>query len=123
MQDKQKVTLYLPPQLHRQLKIKSAIDEASMSALVERAISFFLEHPEVVDEVEMSSGNQGQTHRVYTCPECASALVQREGDLLALKSQPSVLADGFSEELAAEKVRERIGISGEVQDQESLVTC
>jgi plasmid stability protein len=48
MQDKQKVTLYLPPGLHRQLKIRAAVDTDSMSAMVERAIVFYLRHPELV---------------------------------------------------------------------------
>ena len=42
MQDKQKVTLYLPLGTHRQLKIRAAIDEESMSGLVEKAIAFYL---------------------------------------------------------------------------------
>ena len=32
MQDKQKVTLYLPPELHRELKIKAAVEAEPMSA-------------------------------------------------------------------------------------------
>ncbi len=56
MQDKHKVTLYLPPELHRQLKIRSAVDLEPMSAIAERALVFYLKHPEVVDEVEASQG-------------------------------------------------------------------
>ncbi|MDJ0516275.1 MAG: hypothetical protein QNJ74_08430 [Trichodesmium sp. MO_231.B1] len=90
MQDKQKVTLYIQPELHRKLKIRAAVDSEPMSSIAERAILFYLENPEVVDE---SGSIYGQTHRVYTCPECTSSLVMREGELLSLKSQPSVLAD------------------------------
>lgn len=90
MQDKQKVTLYLPPELHRQLKIRAAVDAEPMSAIAERAIVFYLAHPEVVDEVEAA---YGQTHRVYACPDCASSVVLRDGDLVSLKGQPSILAD------------------------------
>jgi hypothetical protein len=72
MQEKQKVTLYLPPNLHRQLKVKAAIDTDSMSALVEKAISFYLRHPETVEEIEAS---YGKTHQVHVCPECNAAMV------------------------------------------------
>ncbi|NEP78794.1 MAG: hypothetical protein F6K17_15480 [Okeania sp. SIO3C4] len=90
MQDKQKVTLYIQPELHRKLKIRAAVDSEPMSSIAERAILFYLEHPEVVDEV---GSIYGQTHRVYTCPECTSSVVMREGELASLKNQPSVLAD------------------------------
>lgn len=126
MQDKQKVTLYLPPQLHRQLKIQSAIDEASMSSTVERAVAFFLQHPDVVAEVEASQQSQGQTHRIYSCPQCASDLVQRDGELMAIGSQPSILTDDLDElagELSVERVREQIRAQEATQENESLVTC
>jgi DNA-directed RNA polymerase subunit RPC12/RpoP len=71
MQDKQKVTLYLPPELHRQLKIRAAVDGEPMSSIAQRAIVFYLENPEVVDEM---GSHYGQTHRVYSCPECASSV-------------------------------------------------
>lgn len=122
MQDKQKVTLYLPPQLHRQLKIQAAIDEVSMSSTVERAVAFLLQHPDVVAQVEDNHQSQGQTHRIYSCPDCASALVQRDGALVALRSQPTVLTDNLDDlagELSVERVREQI----KAQEAESLVTC
>ena len=90
MQDKQKVTLYIQPELHRQLKIRAAVDSEPMSSIAERAILFYLENPEVVDE---ASSIYGQTHRVYTCPDCTSSVVIREGDLVSVKNQPSLLAD------------------------------
>ncbi|MEB3342724.1 hypothetical protein [Okeania sp.] len=91
MQDKQKVTLYIQPKLHRQLKIRAAVDSEPMSSIAERAILFYLENSEIVDD-ELGSIH-GQTHRVYTCPDCSSSLVIREGELLSLKSQPSLQAD------------------------------
>lgn len=97
MQDKQKVTLYLPPALHRQLKVKAALDDQSMSGLVEQAILFYLNHPEVVEDVEGST-TYGKTHQVFFCPECASGLVVREGEMVSLKNQPSVLMDGLEGE-------------------------
>ncbi len=115
MQDKQKVTFYLSPELHRQLKIKSAVDTTSMSDLVEQAMSFYLRHPEVVDEVEASVGH---THRVYNCPECTSNLVVKQGELVALVSQLSVLDD---EDLV--KVQEEVKARNDSAGQEELVPC
>lgn len=94
MQDKQKVTLYLPAELHRQLKIKAAIDSEPMSALAERAIVFYLTHSEVVEEYETI---HGQVHRVYACPDCSHSYVIRDGELVSLMEQSAVLED--SEEL------------------------
>lgn len=90
MQERQKVTLYLPPSLHRQLKIKAAIEGESMSALVERAIGFYLGHPEVVEEVEAA---YGKTHQVHICPECNAAMVLRDGKMVSLKNQPTVVEE------------------------------
>lgn len=91
MQDKQKVTLYLKPELHRQLKIQAAVDCEPMSEIAERAIGFYLEHPEVVEETQASGF--GSTHRVYDCPECSSPLVLRTGEMVSLREQPNVLED------------------------------
>ncbi|MCG9893650.1 MAG: hypothetical protein MH252_21580 [Thermosynechococcaceae cyanobacterium MS004] len=90
MQDKQKVTLYLPPELHRELKIKAAVEADPMSAIAERAIAFYLHHSEVVDEVEASA--HGSVHQVYSCPECATSVVLRSNALIPLNYQ-SVLID------------------------------
>ncbi len=116
MQDKQKVTLYLPPGLHRQLKIRAAVDSDSMSAMVERAIVFYLHHPEVVDEVEAS---YGKTHRVYSCPECSSSVVIKDGEMLSLKNQPSLI----DEDLPVEKVREEVSSRTPSEGEEQLVPC
>jgi hypothetical protein len=97
MQDKQKVTLYLPPNLHRQLKIKAAVEAESMSGLVEKAIAFYLHHPEAVEQ----SISHGSSHQVHNCPSCTTSLVMRDGDLVKLESHPTVIA----EELAIDKVR------------------
>ncbi|MEY2983885.1 MAG: hypothetical protein RLZZ568_502 [Cyanobacteriota bacterium] len=94
MQDKQKVTLYMPPGIHRQLRIRSAIDAESMSAIVERAIDFYLKHPDKVEAEEKSA--YGKTHQVHICPECDAAMVMRDGQMVSLKDQPSVLTDESS---------------------------
>ena len=114
MQDKQKVTLYLPPGLHRQLKIRAAVDLDSMSALVERAIVFYLDHPEVVDEVEAT---YGKTHQVYTCPGCSSSVVLKDEKMISLDQQSGIL----TEELPVEKVREEVNSRTDSQGEEELV--
>lgn len=115
MQDKQKVTLYLPPELHRQLKIRAAVDSEPMSTIAERAIDFYLTHPGVVEEVESS---YGRSHKVYSCPDCSSSVVMRDGEMVSLKNQPSVLAD---EGLTVEKVQ--IKSNTDQQGEEQLVPC
>ncbi len=91
MEDKQKVTLYLSADVHRQLKIAAVVEQETMSTLAERAIEFLLEHPEVL--AEYAEQKHGNVHRVYSCPECASALVLRAGELAALVNQPTVIDD------------------------------
>jgi hypothetical protein len=114
MQEKQKVTLYLPPNLHRQLKVKAAIDTDSMSALVEKAISFYLRHPETVEEIEAS---YGKTHQVHVCPECNAAMVMRDGEMISLKDQPSIVDDEFS------LIGDTQEIDGNKENQEELIPC
>ena len=116
MQEKQKVTLYLPPGLHRQLKIRSAIDTESMSGMVEKALKFYLKHPEVVEEVEAL---HGKAHQVYSCPECSSSLINKDGQMISLKEQPGVLA----QELPVEKVRDQASSRNNSQGEEELVPC
>jgi hypothetical protein len=75
-----KVTLYLPTDLHRQLKIRSAVEGEAMSSIAKRALDFYLAHgDEVVDSQEPSLG---QTHRIHNCPSCESSVVFREGELV-----------------------------------------
>lgn len=117
MQDKQKVTLYLPPGVHRQLKIKAAIDDESMSGIVERAIAFYIQHPEKVEEVETAA--HGKAYQVHVCPECEAALVMRDGQMVSLKNQPSIIADEF-----AIDVRESVPLSVDgAEAEEVLVPC
>jgi hypothetical protein len=86
-----------------------------MSTIVERAIVFYLDHPDVVDEVEAI---QGKTHRVYSCPTCSTSVVMREGEMVALENQVGVLAE---EALPVEKVREEARTDS--QGEEQLVPC
>ncbi|MDJ0535369.1 MAG: hypothetical protein QNJ70_23270 [Xenococcaceae cyanobacterium MO_207.B15] len=116
MQSKQKVTLYIPPELHRKLKIRAAIDTESMSALVEKAISFYLQYPEQVEQIEASV--QGNVHQVHLCPECDAAMVLRNGEMISLKNQPGAV----SEELPLQ-VRDSVTTTDELQGEEELVPC
>jgi hypothetical protein len=85
-----------------------------MSAMVERAIVFYLHHPEVVDEVEAS---YGKTHQVYSCPRCSSSVVLKGEEMVSLDNQPSILGD----ELPVEKVREEVNSRTDSQGEEELV--
>ena len=118
MEDKQKVTLYLPPQLHRQLKIRSAVDADSMSNIVERAVEFYLNHSDVVDGVE----SHGSTHQVYNCPECEHPVVIRDGAMVALGQQSGLLPeDLFSSEKALSNGRSAsVGAEASTQTQPDL---
>lgn len=115
MQSKQKVTLYIPPELHRKLKIKAALDTESMSALVEKAISFYMQYPEKVEEVESSS--HGKTYQINFCPECKEPLVMRKGELTSLNSNDAFIADEISLNVASQSED-----SGESSEEE-LVSC
>lgn len=90
MSGKNKVTLYIPSELHRKLKIKAAVESEPMSAIAERAIIFYLSHPHVVDEVEAAQGN---AHRVYSCPECETDFLLQDGEAVQLNEQPGVIQD------------------------------
>lgn len=89
-----KVTLYLPPDLHRQLKIRSAVDGEAMSAIAERAIDFYLTHSEVVEGLEVA---YGQSHRIHSCPKCSTSVVMQDGELKQLaKVSASSAAEGVA---------------------------
>jgi hypothetical protein len=113
MQDKQKVTLYLSPELHRQLKVQAALHAEPMSEIAQRALEFYLAHPEVVNECGES---HGQSHRVYSCPECTAPVVLREGEMMSLSKRSGLVG----EDLLLENVPvEATGQQGE----EQLVPC
>ena len=111
MHTKQKLTVYISPKLHKQLKVRAAIETESMSNLVQQAVAFYLEHPEQVEEVKTA---QGRSHQVHICPECSAAMVQNRGEMVSLKHQPGVV----TEEIALDVSK----ISSN-QGEESLVPC
>ncbi|MDX2232667.1 MAG: hypothetical protein NW220_23760 [Leptolyngbyaceae cyanobacterium bins.349] len=95
-EDKQKVTLYLPQDLHRQLKIKAAVDSETMTDIAQRAIVFYLSNPELIDQY---GEGYGHSHRVYSCPECSTSVVLREGEMVSLQNGSNVLVeDGLTVE-------------------------
>jgi hypothetical protein len=116
-QTKQKVTFYLSPELHKKLKIRSAIDSESMSELAERALFVYLANPELFEELEASF--YGRTHRVYSCPTCESSLVLRDGELVALGNQPGLIGQG-QDRLAIEDMEED---ETHPKGEEELVPC
>ena len=114
MQSKQKITLYIPPELHRKLKIKAAVDAESMSALVEKAIAFYMQFPEKVEEIKSSV--HGKTHQVHLCPECDSPMVMREGEMVSLSSIGNEVEDSIALGVT--------GSAGEIRpNEEELVSC
>ena len=117
MQPKQKVTLYLPPGLYRQLKIKAAIEQESMSAMVQKAISFYLKYPEKVEQQEASNV---KTHQIHICPECEAVLVMGEGEMISLKSHNHKVSEDFPLEV---EVAQKVEIQTNCQEEEELVLC
>ena len=95
MSAKQKVTLYISDDLHRQVKIRSAIDGEPMSSIAQRAIEFYLTHSDVVEQTDKLGG---ETHRVHACPKCATPVVLREDGLSLIRSS----AEGQFESMAAD---------------------
>lgn len=88
MPAKQKITLYISDDLHKQFKIRSVIDGETMSSIAQRAIEFYLANPEAVDD---SGTVHGQTHRIHACPKCAAPVALRDDGLalIASSSEPS----------------------------------
>ncbi|MEN9869503.1 MAG: hypothetical protein RLZZ171_486 [Cyanobacteriota bacterium] len=115
MQTKQKITLYIPPELHRKLKIKAAVDIESMSALVEKAIAFYMQFPDKVDEIRSSV--HGQTHQIHMCPDCDSPIVIRDGEMVSLSSRAVTVEDSIPLEVTNK------GSSSEKPNEEELVSC
>ncbi|MGA7952395.1 MAG: hypothetical protein WCA07_02635 [Gloeobacterales cyanobacterium] len=99
-ESKQKVTLYLPQELHRKLKIRSAVDDLPMSALAEEALLFYLQHPDVVEN------KMGMAHQIYSCPQCDTSLILRDHELRTLPRPQQVQEEAL-----------------ETEQKEQLVTC
>ncbi|MGF1515495.1 MAG: hypothetical protein ACFB5Z_17595 [Elainellaceae cyanobacterium] len=125
MKDKQKVTLYIPPELHRQLKIQSAVDSEAMSAIAERALTSYLESAE--------DCGHGHAYQIHSCPKCSADFVIRNGEVRAIASQPSspdavssqVIEDQVIKEAgdAAESAEDDNYLPNQARDPEELVPC
>jgi hypothetical protein len=85
--EKVKVTLYISPDVHRKLKIVSAVTAVSMSSIVEQSINSYLEHLERED--------MGEANQLHNCPECAHPLVFRAGKLSAVSPNPTVVGESL----------------------------
>ena len=83
MSAKQKITLYIPDDLHRQFKIRSAVDGETMSSIAQRAIEFYMGHADVV---EGSGKVQGQAHCIHFCPQCDASVALRQDSLVLIQS-------------------------------------
>lgn len=131
MQDKQKVTLYLSDTLHRQFKIRSAVEGETMSAMAQRAIEFYLDNAELV---ECSDGVHGQAHQVHSCPQCDAAVALKGNELALVGAHGNQVLDDELVELrrisrlatACEKAESKgCGSGGEPKspDEGELITC
>jgi hypothetical protein len=109
-----KVTLYLPPDLHRQLKIRSAVEGEAMSAIAQRAIDFYLAHSDVVDEFDST---YGQTHRIHSCPSCSTSVVIRQGELVEVADLATTKPDSLDVDVNG------IVVDPSCLDEGELVVC
>lgn len=116
MPAKQKVTLYLPDELHRQFKIRSAVDGETMSSMAKRAIEFYLDHAEVVEGV---GEVQGQTHRVHACPKCDAPVALRKNGLALIHSHAE---ENFEVLTGLERISE-LGSDSKQPDEGELIAC
>jgi len=87
LEEKHKVTLYISPELHRQLKVQAALEEEPMSTLTERALAFYLEHGDLVEE------RLGQSYRLHSCPSCKTPVILRDGELTSLPETSGAILD------------------------------
>lgn len=112
-----KVTLYLPPNLHRQLKIRSAVEGEAMSSLAQQAINFYLTHADLV--AEYCEGRRGHTHRLYDCPSCSASLVLKDQELMDVSG---VASQAIRSSLHSSDIPDLMLGSGQ-RDEGELVVC
>ncbi|CAN5678059.1 hypothetical protein BH23CYA1_BH23CYA1_04240 [soil metagenome] len=123
MPAKQKVTLYISDDLHRQFKIRSAVDGETMSSMAQRAMEFYLGHAELI---ENSDKAHGQTHRIHTCPECSAAVTVREDGLALIGNHAERQVENLLglERMAELNPDSRNADEGERSlDEGELITC
>ncbi|MEL7052674.1 MAG: hypothetical protein AAGM45_12910 [Cyanobacteria bacterium J06588_5] len=93
MPDKQKVTLYLPNELHRQFKIRSAVDGETMSSMARRALEFYLTHS---DLVQNGAARHGRSHQIHSCPQCDAAVTLSGNDLRLVHTHADYVVDDLT---------------------------
>lgn len=132
MPDKQKVTLYIPDELHRQFKIRSAVDGETMSRMAQRAIEFYLNHADVV---QAGVESYGVAHQVHSCPQCSAAVTVRNNSLTLVRAYGDCVADDMADLERMPKLGDQIGdkkLSNQLSDQAvakeasgegELITC
>ncbi len=76
--------------MHRQLKVRAALDTETMTEIAQRAIVFYLSHPDIVDRHDEL---HGQVHRVYSCPDCTAPVVVKNGEMVSLSKQAGVVVE------------------------------
>ena len=120
MPDKQKVTLYLSDDLHRQFKIRSAVDGETMSSMAQRALEFYLSHAELV---EGSSEAHGHSHQVHSCPQCSAALALKDNELALINEHSQVLSDELIGMAQIHGLSSDSGCDSRSPDEGELITC
>ena len=118
MPAKQKVTLYIPDDLHRQFKIRSAVDGETMSSIAQRAIEFYIGHADVV---EGSGKVQDQTRCIHSCPQCDASVAVREEGLVLMRSHAST-SKGSEELIDLDRIVE-LNSDACSPDEGELITC
>jgi len=91
MKEKTKVTLYINPEMHHQLKVKAVLEKESMSDIVQRVVSLYLQYPDKMEQIEDEI--HGNTYQVHLCPVCATSLILKNGQLNSLENHPMVEDD------------------------------
>ena len=117
MKDKNKVTLYIPPELHRQLKIQSAVDSEPMSTIAERALALYLEHSETLHHLD-----QGHAYQIHSCPKCNADFVLRNGEAIAVPSSTTMSTVADSTDILDDSALE-VPTADQERQPDKLVTC
>lgn len=125
MPDKQKVTFYLSDELHRQFKIRAAVDGETMSSMAQRAIEFYMNNAELVE----STGHiHGSDHQIHNCPECNAAVTVRKEGIALITSHGSEVVDELAElstisNLSCDAGKESAGKEFKSSDEGELITA
>lgn len=120
MPDKQKVTFYLSDELHRQFKIRAAVDGETMSSMAQRAIEFYMNNAELV---ESAAHIHGSAHQIHSCPECNAAVTVRKDGLALVTSHGSKVIDELAELTTISKLSCETGRESRSPDEGELITA